>query len=48
METRRLHFLRELKLLPKEERALRLRAWYARDKGVSMLRDLLALLPVSV
>jgi len=41
-------FLREFKDLPKEERARNLRAWYARDKGASMLRELLALLTVPV
>jgi hypothetical protein len=41
-------FLRELVMLSKEERARGLRAWYARDKGASMLRELLALVPVTV
>lgn len=41
-------FLREFKVLPKEERAKKLRAWYARDKGASVLRELLASLPVSI
>lgn len=41
-------FLKDLKTLPKEERARKLRAWYARDKGTSMLSEILALVPIPV
>ena len=41
-------FLRELRALTKEERARRLRAWYARDQGRTVLREIMARIPVSV
>jgi hypothetical protein len=41
-------FVRELKTLPKEERARRFRAWYARDKGRTVLREIMARIPVPV
>ena len=41
-------FLREIKPLPKEERLSRLRAWYARDRGRSMLEEVLDRIPVVV
>ena len=40
------HFLRTIKPLPKEERFPKLRAWYARDRGRTALREILDLIPV--
>lgn len=41
-------FLRELKVLAKEERGKRLRAWYARDKGRTVLQEIMARIPAGV
>ncbi len=41
-------FLRELKPLPREERFPKIRAWFARDRGRSTLREILGRIPVSV
>jgi len=41
-------FLREIKPLPKEERFPRVRAWFARDRGRTTLREILDLIPVAV
>jgi hypothetical protein len=41
-------FLREIKRLPQPERYPRLRAWYARDGGRSVLEEILDRIPVSV
>ena len=41
-------FRRELRLLPKEERFPKLRAWYARDKGKTTLKEVLIRIPVRV
>ena len=41
-------FHRELRLLPKEERFPKLRAWYARDKGKTTLTEILTRIPVMV
>ncbi len=38
-------FLRELRPLPKPERLLRLRAWYARDRGRTTLGEIVAKIP---
>jgi hypothetical protein len=39
------YFLRELRPLPKEERYPHLRAWYARDRGMTSLTELLDRIP---
>ena len=39
-------FLREIKPLPKPERYPRVRAWYARDRGRTTLREILGKIPV--
>jgi hypothetical protein len=41
-------FLREILPLPKEERFPRIRAWFARDKGRTTLREILSRIPVAV
>ncbi|MGW8266294.1 MAG: thioredoxin family protein [Longimicrobiales bacterium] len=41
-------FLREIKPLPEPERYPRLRAWYARDRGRTVLEEVLGRIPVSV
>lgn len=41
-------FLREIKLLPKEERFPKVRAWFARDRGRTTLREILSRIPVTV
>ncbi len=41
-------FLREIKLLPKEERFPKVRAWFARDRGRTTLREILSRIPVGV
>jgi len=41
-------FHRELKLMAKEERFPKLRAWYARDKGKTTLKEVLMRIPVRV
>ena len=41
-------FLREIKPLPKEDRYPRLRAWYARDRGRTALKEIFQILPVLV
>lgn len=41
-------FLREIKPLPEPERYPRLRGWYARDRGRTVLEEVLARIPVSV
>jgi hypothetical protein len=38
-------FLREIKSLPQQERYPRLRAWYARDRGRTVLEEVLARIP---
>lgn len=38
-------FLREIKRLPKEERYPRVRAWYARDRGRTILEEILRQIP---
>jgi hypothetical protein len=39
-------FLREIKPLPQEERFPKIRAWFARDRGRTTLKEILDLLPV--
>jgi hypothetical protein len=41
-------FLREIKLLPEEERFRRIRAWFARDQGRTTLMEVLSRIPVVV
>jgi hypothetical protein len=41
-------FLSEIKSLPKEERFLRVRAWFAKDRGRTTLREILAKIPIVV
>ena len=41
-------FLREIKHLPKEERFPKIRAWFARDRGRTTLKEILSRIPVSV
>ena len=41
-------FLREIKSLPKEERFPKIRAWFARDRGRTTLKEILSRIPVSV
>lgn len=41
-------FLREIKPLPKAERFPRVRAWFARDRGRTTLKEILDLIPVVV
>ena len=41
-------FLREIKFLPKERRFSKLRAWFARDRGRTTLREILSRIPVAV
>ena len=41
-------FLREIKPLPKEQRFPRVRAWFARDRGRTTLKEVLDLIPVRV
>jgi hypothetical protein len=41
-------FLREIKALPKEERFPKVRAWFARDRGRTTLKEILSLIPVVV
>jgi len=41
-------FQKELKILPEAERFARMRAWYARDRGRTVLRELMAMIPAGV
>ncbi|MGD2122334.1 MAG: thioredoxin family protein [Gemmatimonadota bacterium] len=41
-------FLREIKPLPKEERFPRIRAWFARDRGRTTLKEILGRIPAVV
>ena len=41
-------FHREIKHLPKEERFPKLRAWFARDRGRTTLREILSRIPGTV
>jgi hypothetical protein len=41
-------FLKEIKLLPKEERFPEVRAWFARDRGRTTMKEILDLVPVRV
>jgi hypothetical protein len=41
-------FLREIRLLPEEERFRSIRAWFARDQGRTTLREVLSRIPVGV
>lgn len=41
-------FLKELKDLPAQERYARLRAWYARDRGRTLLQEVLGRIPLPV
>jgi hypothetical protein len=40
-------FLREIKPLPPEERYPKVRAWFARDRGETTLKEILARIPVA-
>jgi len=40
-------FLREIKPLPPEERFPKVRAWFARDRGKTTLKEILARIPVA-
>jgi len=39
-------FLREIKILPEEERFPKVRAWFARDQGRTTLREILSRIPI--
>lgn len=39
-------FLKELKPLPKEERFPKVRAWFARDRGRTTMKEILGLIPL--
>ena len=39
-------FLKEIKPLPKEERFPKVRAWFARDRGRTTMKEILGLIPV--
>lgn len=41
-------FLAEIKHLPKDERFPRVRSWYARDRGRTILREILSCIPATV
>ena len=41
-------FLREIRLLPKEERFPKVRAWFARDRGRTTMKEILSRIPVLV
>ena len=41
-------FHKEIKHLPKEERFPKLRAWFARDRGRTTMKEILSLIPVVV
>ncbi len=41
-------FLKEIKPLPKEERFPKVRAWFARDRGRTTMKEILELIPVGV
>ena len=41
-------FHREIKLLPKEERFPKVRAWFARDRGHTTLKEILSRIPAPV